>query len=134
MAMTTPVLDLFSTYVHLDQQGAATTLPWMPDFWRRLSVDKSDRIVGARHGLEARDFHPDEQEMHPHGDELLLLLSGALDVILDLSEGQRTIPLAAGGACLVPRGVWHRLAMRQPSDLVFITPPEGTRLRPVPAR
>jgi len=50
-----------------------------------------------------------------------------------ISSRQRTIPVAAGGACLVPRGVWHRLAMREPSDLVFVTPPDGTRVRPVPA-
>ena len=132
--MPIPALDLFSTYVHLGAQGAAATLPWTPDFWRRISVDKGDRVMGAKHGRDPSDFHPGEQEMHPHGDELLLLLSGALDVILDLPEGERTIPLTAGGACLVPRGVWHRLTMHQPSDLVFVTPPDGTRLRPVPAR
>ncbi len=132
--MTTPALDLFSTYVHLGGQGTAATLPLTPDFWRRLSVDKSDRVVGAKHARDADDLHPNEQEMHPHGDELLLLLSGALDVILDLPEGARTVPLKTGGACLVPRGVWHRLFLRQPSDLVFVTPPDGTQVRPTPGR
>jgi len=129
--MAAPLFDIFSTYVHLGAQGAAAPLALTPDFWRRLSVDKGDRVVGAKHGREASDFHPDEQEMHPHGDELLLLLSGALDVILDLPEGERTIPLTTGGACLVPCGVWHRLTMRQPSDLVFVTPPTGTQVRPL---
>ena len=129
--MHTPALDLFSTYVQLGAQGDAATRPWTPDFWRRLSVEPGDRVVGARHGREPGDFHPSEQEMHPHGDELLLLLSGALDVILDLPDGERTIALTAGGACLVPRGIWHRLTMHQPSDLVFVTPPAGTRLRPL---
>jgi mannose-6-phosphate isomerase-like protein (cupin superfamily) len=132
--MTTPALDLFSTYVNLGEHGAAATLPLTPDFWRRLSVDKGDRIVGAKRARDAGDLHPNEQEMHPHGDELLLLLSGALDVILDLPEGERTVSLRAGGACLVPRGVWHRLTLHQPSDFVFVTPPYGTQLRPVPAR
>ena len=72
--------------------------------------------------------------MHPHGEELLLLLSGALDVILDLPDGERTVALTTGGVCLVPRGVWHRMTMRQPSDLVFVTPPTGTRVRPVDPR
>jgi mannose-6-phosphate isomerase-like protein (cupin superfamily) len=96
------------------------------------TVDKNDRVVGAKHARDAGDLHPNEQEMHPHGDELLL--SGALDVILDLPEGERTVPLTAGGTCLVPRGVWHRLSLHQPSDLVFVTPPDGTQMRPVPAR
>jgi mannose-6-phosphate isomerase-like protein (cupin superfamily) len=128
--MAAPLFDIFSTYVHLGAQGAAAPLALTPDFWRRLAVDKTDRIVGAKHGTDPSDFHPGEQEMHPHGDELLLLLSGALDVILDLPEGERTIPLTTGGACLVPRGVWRRLTMRQPSDLVFVTPPTGTQVRP----
>src|SRR5262245_21520483 len=132
--MAPSAFDLFSTYVHLGAQGVGAPVPRTPDFWRRLSVDAGDRIVGATHGRQPSDFHPDEQEMHPHGDELLLLLSGAVDVNLDLPEGERTIPLTAGGACLVPRGVWHRLAMHEPGDLVFVTPPDGTSLRPVPAR
>jgi hypothetical protein len=31
----------------------------------------------------------------------------------------------------VPRGIWHRLVLRQPSDLLFITPAHGTRHRAV---
>jgi mannose-6-phosphate isomerase-like protein (cupin superfamily) len=132
--MSTSALDLFSTFVHLGPQGVATTVPWTPDFWRRLSVAEGDRVVGAKHGREPGDFHPAEWEMHPHGEELLLLLSGALDVILDLPDGERTVELTTGGACLVPRGVWHRITMRQPSDLVFVTSPQGTLLRPVDTR
>ena len=129
--MSASALDLFTTYVHLGAQGGAATVPWTPDFWRRLSVDPDDRVVGARHGREPGDFHPGEWEMHPHGDELLLLLSGALDVILDLPTGEQTIALTTGAAYVVPRGVWHRMTMREPSDLLFVTPPSGTRLRKV---
>ena len=132
--MSTSALDLFSTFVLLGPDGGATTMPWSPEFWPRLSAAEGDRIVGAKHGREPSDFHPAEWEMHPHGEELLLLLSGALDVILDLPDGERTIALTAGGACLVPRGIWHRLTARQPSDLLFVTTPNGTRLRPVSAR
>jgi mannose-6-phosphate isomerase-like protein (cupin superfamily) len=132
--MSMPALDLFSTFVQLGAGGTAAPVPWTPDFWRRLSVAEGDRVVGAKHGREPGDFHPAEWEMHPHGEELLLVLSGALDVILDSPDGERTIALTAGGACLVPRGVWHRLTMHQPSDLLFVTPPSGTRLRPLGAR
>jgi mannose-6-phosphate isomerase-like protein (cupin superfamily) len=132
--MNTSALDLFSTFVRLGAQGDAAAVPWTPDFWRRLSVNEGDRIVGARHGREPGDFHPEEWEMHPHGEELLLLLSGALDVTLDLADGERTIALTSGEACLVPRDVWHRITMHQPSDLLFVTTPKGTRLRPVGAR
>src|SRR5262245_33824579 len=95
-----------------------------------LPMPPSSRRISAPRPEAGR---PRKEAVHD-GDELLLLLSGALDVILDLPEGERTIPLTAGGACLVPRGVWHRLAMHQPSDLVFVTPPAGTLRRPVNTR
>ena len=57
--MSTSTLDLFSTFVHVASRGAAAPVPVTPDFWRRLQ-----------------------------GEERLLL-SGALDVILDLPGGQR---------------------------------------------
>ena len=44
---------------------------------------------------------------------------------------ERLISLARGATCIVPRGVWHRLIIRQPSDLMFVTPAAGTKIRPV---
>ena len=90
-------------------------------------------MVGAKHGAEPADFHADEWEMHPSGDELLYLLTGAIDAVLDEPGGERLVALRGGQACLVPQGVWHRLILRQPSDLLFITPAPGTRHRPVSA-
>jgi mannose-6-phosphate isomerase-like protein (cupin superfamily) len=90
-----------------------------------------DRIVGVKHGAEPADFHADEWEMHPGGDEVLYLLTGAIDVVLDGPGGERTFGLGGERACLVPRAVWHRLILPQPSDLLFITPAHGTRHRPV---
>ena len=46
--------------------------------------------------------------MHPDGDELLILLSGRIDLVLDEREQERTVNLRAGKASLVPRGVGHR--------------------------
>ena len=48
-------------------------------------------MIGAKHGAEPADFHADEWEMHPGGDELLYLLTGALDVVLDEPAGERTL-------------------------------------------
>jgi mannose-6-phosphate isomerase-like protein (cupin superfamily) len=70
-------------------------------------------------------------EMHPGGDECLHLLSGAIDVILEVGGVQQTIALRAGGACVIPRGKWHRQAVREPGDLLFITPGVGTQLRAI---
>jgi mannose-6-phosphate isomerase-like protein (cupin superfamily) len=127
--MSSEALDPFATFVHLHASGAATEAPRTPTFWRDLVSGNGDRVVGAVHGRAATDFHPDECEMHPHGDELLCLLSGAIDVVLEEPGGERTVALRAGQVFVVPRGVWHRLVLRAPADLLFVTPPAGTELR-----
>ena len=69
-------------------------------------------------------------EMHPRGDECLHLLSGAVDVITQEVRGGQVTELREGGACVVPRGRWHRLVVREPGDLLFITPSLGMQQRP----
>lgn len=114
--------------------GETTTAPRTPTFWRDLVAGAGDRVVGAVHGRDADAFHPDECEMHPHGDELLCLLSGAVDVVLEEPATDRAAPLKAGEVFVVPRGVWHRIVLREPADLLFVTPPQGTKLRPARGR
>jgi mannose-6-phosphate isomerase-like protein (cupin superfamily) len=123
--------DPFATFVQLQGAGDARPLKRTAHFWRTLVAGEGDRIVGALHGVDPADFHPDEWEMHPAGEELLYLLGGALDIILQERRGERLIRLQAGEACIVPRGLWHRLVMHRPSDLLFCTPPHGTQHRPV---
>jgi mannose-6-phosphate isomerase-like protein (cupin superfamily) len=125
--------DPFATLVHLREDGRALPVAWTPNVWKTLRTGDRDRVVGAKHGAEPEDFHADEWEMHPAGDEFLYLLTGAIDVVLDDPRGKRVVSLQAGQACLVPQAMWHRLILRQPSDLVFVTPARGTRHRPVRA-
>ena len=69
---------------------------------------------------------PHDGEMHPDGDEVLYLVSGAVSVNLELPDGDRTVELGAGDALVVPRGVWHLVTTREPGRLVHITPgPNG---------
>jgi mannose-6-phosphate isomerase-like protein (cupin superfamily) len=75
---------------------------------------------------------PHAGEMHPDGDELLLLVSGRVRVRLELDEGERETELAAGQALVVPRGVWHRISIQEPGQLVHVTPGPGGHHRPLP--
>ena len=69
---------------------------------------------------------PHGGEMHPDGDELLYLVSGAVTVTLELSGGNTEVDLGAGDAIVVPRGVWHQITIQQPGQLIHITPgPNG---------
>ncbi len=75
---------------------------------------------------------PHRGELHPDGDELLYLISGRVDVILEVGGGEATAgeehieALHPGEAIVVPRGVWHRVDIREPSHLVHITPGPGS--------
>jgi mannose-6-phosphate isomerase-like protein (cupin superfamily) len=74
---------------------------------------------------------PHNGEMHPDGDELLYLISGRVDVILEEDGEQRTVPVKPGQAFVVPKGVWHRVMILEPSQLVHVTPGPGGEHRPL---
>lgn len=69
---------------------------------------------------------PHDGEVHPNGDEVLYLISGAMSVRLELPDGHRHLDLVAGDCLVVPQGVWHKVTMREPGQLMHITPgPDG---------
>jgi mannose-6-phosphate isomerase-like protein (cupin superfamily) len=74
---------------------------------------------------------PHDGEVHPDGDELLYLVSGAVTVRLELPGGDRDVDLGAGDAVVVPRGIWHRITLREPGRLIHITPGPNGDARPL---
>jgi len=74
---------------------------------------------------------PHDGEMHPDGDELLYVVSGAATVTLELSGGNTQVDLGAGDAIVVPQGVWHQITSREPYQLIHITPGPNGDARPV---
>ena len=75
-------------------------------------------------------------ELHPDGDEFLLLVSGALDLILDDGDEQTVgsetrVSMREGDAYIVPRGIWHRIQASEPSFLVHVTPGPNGAHRPL---
>jgi mannose-6-phosphate isomerase-like protein (cupin superfamily) len=120
--------------VHLDDGPGAQALEATADFWERIGTDDAlakGRIVSAFFVRRPDDVHPAQWEMHPAGDELLYLCSGAIDLVLEEADGERTVALGSDSAYLIPAGVWHRLLLREPGLLMVITRHDGTRLRDV---
>jgi mannose-6-phosphate isomerase-like protein (cupin superfamily) len=74
---------------------------------------------------------PHDGEMHPDGDELLYVLSGAVTVTLELSGGNTEVDLDGGDAIVVPQGVWHQITIREPGQLLHITPGPNGDARPL---
>jgi hypothetical protein len=62
------------------------------------------------------------------------VLNGDVDLLLDEGRGERAERLIAGRAGVIPAGSWHRIAIREPATLLFITPvPARTEHRAYPA-
>jgi mannose-6-phosphate isomerase-like protein (cupin superfamily) len=124
-----PAFDLATTYVQLDDGPQAFAVEVDDEFWQtidRRSELQGGRLVGRFHNAQDWDIW----EMHPAGDEVVCLLSGAIDVVLDEPDGERVVELEAGRTFIVPRGVWHRAIVREPGDTLHITRGEGTQHRP----
>jgi len=83
------------------------------------------RTLALRTVSGPQDVHYPAWEMHPDGDELLILTSGSLSVELR-EEAVGRAPLSPHAAFIVPAGVWHRLIVHEPSVLIAITPRHNT--------
>ncbi|GCD96199.1 cupin domain-containing protein [Embleya hyalina] len=118
---TTP-LDLFDSLIHLREGGIVDAGP------RRGFGDPGLWTVTAFHAADDRAVHADVWERHPAGQEVLCVLSGVVCVHLrDHDDGREPVATLTAGTCfVVPAGRWHRLTVREPGDLLVVTPREGT--------
>jgi mannose-6-phosphate isomerase-like protein (cupin superfamily) len=96
-------------------------------FWNRPAEELDCDYPGRIMGVVTMATGKSNWEMHPAGDEVLYLLSGAVEVVLREKDDHRVVELSAGRAFIVPREVWHRLDALLPSELMFITPGKGTK-------
>ncbi|MBB3062527.1 cupin domain-containing protein [Microbulbifer rhizosphaerae] len=70
-------------------------------------------------------------EMHPKGDEVVILLSGKVHFRLQLESGEELLTLEnSGDYIIVPKGVWHTAKVDAKAGMIFITPGEGTQHKP----
>jgi mannose-6-phosphate isomerase-like protein (cupin superfamily) len=120
--------DPASTYVCLSASGRASTIEVTPEFW--TTIDERDDLDDGR--LVAAfpcDADWPHWEMHPHGEEILVLLSGRMTMVFEERGKERSVELQEGRACIVPRGIWHRAVVHVPSKLLGITYGRGTEHR-----
>ena len=115
-------LDLSEIVLGLQRDGGTQLIPSTPGPPTRID----GFTVGAP--FLTRD-PPHNGEMHPDGDELLFLISGHVSVLLEEEGSKRVVELDPGQAVVVPRGVWHRVSLKEPSQLFHITPGPGGEVR-----
>ncbi len=123
--------DLASTYVRLRNDASAEPLPVDETFWGRLAGGE----FGSFHHEYLVLIHSFDKdwptwERHPHGDEIVCLLSGSVRFVLEYEGGNEEVELDRAGAfVMVPKGTWHTARPRAPSQMLFITAGEGTETR-----
>jgi mannose-6-phosphate isomerase-like protein (cupin superfamily) len=124
--------NLLDTYVVIGPDHSATPVEVTPSIYeeldRRFDAFKG-RLLVARYNFET-DWPT--WEMHPQGDEVVLLLSGAARMILDHGGVHRATVLSQPGSfVIVPKATWHTAKIATPTSMLFITPGEGTENRPI---
>lgn len=112
---------------------------------KRAMVEKNDPSVYERIGREYNGFKGHELissyefdadwpvwEMHPKGDEVVILLSGNVRFQFKTESGQESRVLEkTGDYIIVPQGIWHTAKTDMKTKMIFITPGESTQHRPV---
>ncbi len=133
MSKDTGPFHINSTYVRLRPDATAEAIAVGPTFWEELSRGALGTFQNE-YLVTTHSFGHDWPmwEMHPNGDEFILLLSGAIDLVLEKQNGHKTLPLRQNGEwALVPKGIWHTGRVNVPTTVLFITAGEGTLHRQV---
>ncbi len=70
----------------------------------------------------------DAWEMHPNGDEVVILMSGRATFCLQMDGEVIRVELDRPGQyAVIPRGVWHTAETAQHACVLFITPGQDTQ-------
>ena len=125
---TVKPLQLTSTHLRLKPNGMAEKLPVTPAFWPDLIAG---RLGDCRHEylVTALSFETawNSWEIHPNGDEIVVMLHGSADLILETPEGEVVVEVREPGEfAFVPKGTWHTANVHSPTTMLFITAGEGT--------
>jgi mannose-6-phosphate isomerase-like protein (cupin superfamily) len=120
--------ELQKTFVHLKELGQAAPLAVEPDFWDKIDT-RSDLQVGRLLGAFKLEKDMPLWEMHPAGDELLVVLAGEFELVLQDGRADHVFALKSGQAFLVPFGVWHKVRVKTAGEILFVTPGKGTQQR-----
>lgn len=133
MSSTENPVTLENTFVVLDPRLNATTVAVSDTVYAELD----ERFAGFKgHVLISSYSFQDNWptwEVHPHGDELVCLVSGDAELVMRKNGADESVRLSTPGAfVVVPGNTWHTARIHLPATMIFITPGEGTENRELP--
>jgi mannose-6-phosphate isomerase-like protein (cupin superfamily) len=119
------------TYVLLNPNGSSEQTPGGEAFWSKSPAE----LDAFGNGWLVSEFHFDSDwmnwEMHPHADEVVYLLGGELELLMEQTAGLQSHRIEGPGMVVVPKGVWHTAKTVVPCRVLHITRGAGTQHRPV---
>lgn len=123
-------LDLAGTYLVIADHSV-TAMEGGDAFWTRLATGEAPEVVERGWLVGSYDYPAtwDQWEMHPEGDEIVTVLRGHVELVLDLDEGPESVTLTEGRTVVVPQGVWHTATVHEPATALHVTYGRGTRHR-----
>lgn len=134
MVAMSDAFDLSKTHVHLGEGATAVPIPdfeWTPEFLEALDARfAEEQEEGRLVCIVPQEDSWDTWERHPAGEELVVLLSGRVDITQEIDGEHYVVELRPGQAMVNPPGVWHTATVHEPGDGLFVTPGRGTELRP----
>jgi len=123
--MTSYALE--TTYLSLDGRGGVSQHEGGDAFWRKIGEDPD--VKGTLVTVGTGDGDWPRWEMHPQGDEILILLEGRLTVMLEREGNSRQVDMNPGSTLVVPKGTWHRAVAQEAVRMLFVTYGPGTTHR-----
>ncbi len=129
--MTTRPIDPRLEYVLLGSNGASAVVEGGDAFWSQ----PPERLEKFGRGWLVSEYACERDwpnwEVHPEADELVYVLEGDVELLLEKPAGVETVRVQGRGLVIVHRGVWHTLRVHAPSRLLHVTMGAGTRHRPL---
>jgi mannose-6-phosphate isomerase-like protein (cupin superfamily) len=124
-------LDLSTTFVVLQPDQSIARVQATPTVFEELDR----RFEGFKGRMLISSFSFESSwsswERHPAGDEVVCLLSGDVQMVLDRGGVEEVIRLREPGSyVVVPKGTWHTARTSVPTQMLFVTPGEGTETKP----
>lgn len=104
-----------------------TGMSWYMEYGKRHEKDgKEGRLVSFHTFQESWD----SWEMHPHGEEVVLCVEGAITLIQEVDGESTSVTLHKNEYAINPAGVWHTADVSGGASCLFITAGLGTENRP----
>ena len=126
--MTPEIHSPNDVYLHLGAGPEVGLEPVTETFWADID-SRSDLMAGRLvTGIStAGDWSV--WEMHPEGDEIIVVTSGSCRFFLDDDVDTASAVVTAPEYIVVPKGTWHTMDEIEPGQAIVITWGEGTTHR-----